>query len=65
MSTSIIQEVIDIFCDSCHSEFSIMLGPDQQEGDIKFCSCCGALLDQDLQLDPDNYDEGWDDPDLQ
>jgi DNA-directed RNA polymerase subunit RPC12/RpoP len=55
----------EYFCDSCHSEFTLMLGQDQFDEDIKYCPSCGELLDKDLVLNDDKYSEGWDDPDLQ
>jgi hypothetical protein len=57
---------IEYFCDSCHSEFTVELGLDQQESDIKYCLACGEPLDKDLRLGSGGqYDEGWNDPDLQ
>ena len=56
---------IEYFCDSCHSEFNVTLGLDQQESDIKYCLACGEPLDKDLRLGAGSYDEGWNDPDLQ
>jgi hypothetical protein len=58
-------EPIEYFCDSCHSEFTLILGDDQLESDIRYCMACGEPLDKDLKLGSDSFDKGWDDPDLQ
>ena len=59
--SEIIEEPVEIFCDNCSCECVVHPGEDCSSLDIKHCPFCGAELNQELYLDNENYEDGWDD----
>ena len=58
--SEIIEEPVEIFCDNCSCECVVIPGEDCSMTDVKHCPFCGADLDNELQFNEDNYEDGRD-----